>query len=51
MTEKATPLDLEVVTDNSEGFFSVPVSVGDREPSARLEFDYVPETGQKARSF
>ena len=44
MTERATPLDLSVVTDNSGAFSSVPVSNDDRIPSGRLEFDYVPAT-------
>jgi len=47
MTEKATPLELKVVTDNSGGFCSVPVSAQDREPSGRLEFDYVPATKRR----
>jgi hypothetical protein len=48
MTEKATPLELKVVTDNSSEFSSVPVSAEDREPSGRLEFGYVPATGRKS---
>jgi hypothetical protein len=42
MNERATPLELKVVTDNSGRFSSVPVSNDDRIPSGRLEFDYVP---------
>jgi hypothetical protein len=51
MTDKATPLDLEVVTDNSDGFSSVPVSGEDREPSGRLEFEYVPERRRRPGYF
>jgi hypothetical protein len=47
MTEKATPLELKVVTDNSGEFSSVPVSDDDRIPSGRLEFDYVPPARRK----
>jgi hypothetical protein len=43
MTENVTPLDLEVVTDNTVGFSNVPVSADDRPPTGKIEFDYVPE--------
>ena len=48
MTENVTPLDLEVVTDNSAGFSTVPLSADDRAPSGKLEFDYVPERARRS---